>query len=519
MSEVKLSIVIPFHNVREYIETSLKTVVNQTLKDIEIICINDASDDGSEEIVQRFAQNDGRFRIINLETRQGQGFARNIGIENATGKYIGFVDADDWVKKTMFEKLFNKAEKYNSDISMCKTILFDEKIQKEDFTAYYQLDALRDFFDKNFNAYEIRENILNFNVAIWNKIYRTDFLKNANIRFPEGYIYEDLPFFFETLLKSNSMSIVNEDLYYYRINRPGSTMQDIGDKICNRIDMLETTFYHIKDCPFYSEIETDVLNWIVEDISHRASLIDVEFFEQYFNKAKAFLEKIGFTSKDILKGKGIVFLEEVIFWLSLSTEQALFFQKSIRTTVKKLDKVYETINSNYKYINFKADEICQNFKPVYDKINDIKFEAGWWHEHIKKEFEQVYDNMTAQSNSFEDSMNKLLVIQKDEISKEIDAKKSELESCFKTSLFNLEEKMNEKLTQTVQKMQAEFEQEKNIREEEFDKKINEQRVKYERKLIQLEDDYNLLYKKLKPVIKILNFLRLIKKGVKGERNS
>lgn len=519
MSEVKLSIVIPFHNVREYLENSLKTVVNQTLKDIEIICINDASDDGSEEIVQKFAQNDGRFKIINLETRHGQGYARNIGIENATGKYIGFVDADDWVKETMFEKLFNRAEKFNSDISMCKTTLFNEQTQKEDFNGYYQLDALRDFFDKNFNAYEIKENILNFNVAIWNKIYRTDFLRNGNIRFPEGFIYEDLPFFFETLLKSERMSIVDENLYYYRINRPGSTMQDIGDKICNRIDMIEKAFYHIKNSPFYSEIETDVLNWITEDIFHRASLIDVEFFEQYFNKAKVFLEKIGFTSKDVLKGKGIVFLEEVIFWLSLSTEQALLFEKSIRTTVKKLDKVYEEINNNYKYINFKTAELNQCFKPVYDRINDIKFEADWWHEHINKELEQVYDNMTAQSNSFENSMHKLLVMQKDEISKESDAKKSELESRFKTSLLNLEEKMNEKLTQTVQKIQAEFENEKNIMEEEFDKKINEQRVKYERKLIQLEDDYNILYKKLKPVIKVLNFLRAIKKGVKGDRNS
>ena len=159
----------------------------------------------------------------------------------------------------MVEKRDNRAEELNSDISMCKTILFNEKSQKEEFEGYYQLNALEKFFDKSFNPYEIKDNLLNFNVAIWNKIYKTEFLKNLNIRFPAGFIYEDLPFFFETILKSTNLSIVNDNLYYYRINRPGSTMQNVGDKILNRIDMLERAFEHIKNSTFYSEIETPVI--------------------------------------------------------------------------------------------------------------------------------------------------------------------------------------------------------------------------------------------------------------------
>ena len=439
MSEVKVSIVIPFHNVQEYLETALTTVVNQTLKETEIICINDNSDDGSLDIVQRFAQNDGRFKIINLDSRQGQGFARNIGIDNATGKYIGFVDADDWINETMFEKLFNKAEETNSDISMCKTILFDEKSQKEIFDGYYQLNSLNNFLDRSFSSYAIKDNLLNFNVAIWNKIYKTDFLKNLNIKFPSGYIYEDLPFFFETLLKSGNLSIVNENLYYYRINRPGSTMQNLGDKILNRIDMLKKSFEHLQNCPFYPEIETAVLNWLIEDIFHRASLIDEEFFEKYFYSAKEFLEEIGFTSKDILKDKGVIFLDEVLFWLALEPKQALFFTRYLRSTDKKLDKLYSELSKSYDYINFKADEICKivDVDKFSSKINEIKTASDNWSEHFNKEFKQLYDNISNQTAFFEENMNKLLELQKESIEIESERKKSELENRLKKEFSNL----------------------------------------------------------------------------------
>ncbi|MBR6162796.1 glycosyltransferase [bacterium] len=519
MSEVKVSVVIPFHNVEEYLETSLKSVVNQTLGDIEIICINDASDDGSGNIVWNFAQNDGRIKIINLETRQGQGYARNIGIENATGKYIGFVDADDWVDTSMFEKLYNRAEELNSDISMCKTILFNEKSQKEEFEGYYQLNALEKFFDKSFNPYEIKDNLLNFNVAIWNKIYKTEFLKNLNIRFPAGFIYEDLPFFFETILKSTNLSIVNDNLYYYRINRPGSTMQNVGDKILNRIDMLERAFEHIKNSTFYSEIETPVINWLVEDIFHRASIIEEEYFEKYFFKSKEFLEKIGFSSDSELKNRGIIFFDEVLFWLELEPRQALFFTRTLRSTDKKLDKLYSELGNSYNYINYKTGEISQETQQIKTQFNELKTSTDSWSEHFNREFTQVYNNLTNQTGVFEETMNKLLYLQKEEISKENEFKKAETEARFEKALKNLEEQLLDKNLETVHNLKAEFEEEKRAMTEEFDKRFNEQRVKYERKIIKLEEDYNNFYRKLKPVIKLLRFLGLTKKEDRNGRKA
>ena len=104
----KLSIIIPYRNVEQYISKCLSTVLYQTLEDIEIICINDASDDASANIVKEYAQKDRRVITLNTFEESGQSYARNLALEIASGEYIGFVDADDWIELDMFEKLYNR---------------------------------------------------------------------------------------------------------------------------------------------------------------------------------------------------------------------------------------------------------------------------------------------------------------------------------------------------------------------------------------------------------------------------
>ncbi len=531
MSDVKISIIIPFHNVQDYIKTSIESVINQTLKDIEIICVNDNSDDCSSDIVKQLMENDGRIKLINLPECKGQGYARNIGISEARGEYIGFVDADDWVNETMFEKLYNRAKECNSDVSMCKTILFDEKEQKEIFDGYYLLEKLGEFKNRAFSAYETNENILNINVAIWNKIYRREFLISSDIKLPEGFIFEDLPFFFETYLNAENISIVDENLYYYRINRLGSTMQNIGAKVCDRINMLKAAYQHILRYYGYEEIETNVLNWLIEDIFHRASVIESEFFEEYFKKAKAFLEEIGFTSRENMQDKGIIFLDEVLFWLNRTPDEAMFYIRTFRTTDKKLDKIYAELPKLYSYswetannqlqpvkydvynINLKLDELNQ-FRAyfadeVQKNINQIKISTEEWSKKFNGEFEQIYNNMTQLAVQAEENMNKMVEVQKKEIDlqqKEIELQKAEL-IAVEDRLQKVDNKFGYKLDEVVNILKIQLENEKQQLKEEYDKKLNEQRVKYERKIIKIEEDYNNFYKKLEPVMKILRFFK------------
>ena len=118
---VKVSVIIPVYNVEDYLKECLDSVLSQTLKDIEVICVDDCSTDDSLKILQEYANNDDRIKIIKNEKNSGQGFSRNEGIKKATGEYIGFVDSDDFIDLNLFEISFKKAKKLDLDVLLFKT--------------------------------------------------------------------------------------------------------------------------------------------------------------------------------------------------------------------------------------------------------------------------------------------------------------------------------------------------------------------------------------------------------------
>lgn len=117
----KVSVVVPFYNTEKYLEKCLDSLVNQTLKELEIILVNDGSTDSSLEIAKNYQQKDSRIKIVEQEHLK-QGAARNSGMKVAAGEYIGFVDSDDWVDLDYFEKLYNTAKQYNADIALATNV-------------------------------------------------------------------------------------------------------------------------------------------------------------------------------------------------------------------------------------------------------------------------------------------------------------------------------------------------------------------------------------------------------------
>lgn len=192
-----LSIIIPVYNSEKYLEECLNSVLNQTLKDIEIICVNDGSTDNSLKILENIAAQDLRVRIINQENK-GQGNARNAGLEAANGDYVGFVDSDDFISPDFYEKLYS----YNDDI-----ILSTRR-------QYYENGKFR---SKNFKVKDKKSIILK-NANIYNKIYRKEFLINNDIKFyGKTNIAEDNYFSVKALLKAESIKIIKGGAYYYRV--------------------------------------------------------------------------------------------------------------------------------------------------------------------------------------------------------------------------------------------------------------------------------------------------------------
>ncbi len=223
MSSVKISIVIPAFNSENYIAKCIDSIVNQTLKDIEIIVVNDASEDNTRKIIEDYASKDNRVKLINLETNSGQGFARNKGIELSNGEYLGFVDADDSVDLDYFEKLYNSAKKYDSDIA-CASILKHKDRFKKYNVKYKKYICTSEIHKKIALCGDTKKNFF----YAWNKIYKTSMIKDNDVKFAEGQIYEDVIFAIKALYYSNAVVSVPHTKYHY-ICRKESTINSQDD--------------------------------------------------------------------------------------------------------------------------------------------------------------------------------------------------------------------------------------------------------------------------------------------------
>lgn len=211
----KVSIIIPVFNTEKYLERCLVSLVNQTLKDIEIIIVNDGSTDNSLQIAQRFQDNDSRVKIINQQNLK-QGAARNNGIKNATGEYIGFVDSDDWVDFGYYEKLYETAKNYEADIALATNVRVGGRKSKKrlNITGIEVFKDLQGKLDVN-QQWK--------NECPTNKIYKRKMLLDNEIFFPEHVYCEDKIFTLKAVYYANKIvTVPNVNYYYFR--NPKSTV-------------------------------------------------------------------------------------------------------------------------------------------------------------------------------------------------------------------------------------------------------------------------------------------------------
>lgn len=215
----KVSVIIPVYNVQDYLAECLESILNQTYTYFEILCIDDCSTDGSSAILREYARKDSRIKVWTNEKNSGQAYARNVGLSNAVGEYVLFVDADDMICQDLLEKCMEVS--CNSDM-----VCFDYKqvmgSSGEDVKQdrYQMVDGLydgRDFWTKAVH----KESII---IAPWSKLYRRDFLTDNRITFYNGIIYEDILFSFQCYVRARKVYSLHEKLYTYRV-RGQSTMR------------------------------------------------------------------------------------------------------------------------------------------------------------------------------------------------------------------------------------------------------------------------------------------------------
>lgn len=223
---VKVSVIVAIYNAEKYLRQCLDSIADQTLHDIEIICVNDGSTDGSLKIIEEYVERDKRFRVYNKENEGlGGASARNLGLEQARGEYVSILDSDDLFEPTMLEKAVKKSDETGADIIVFGGYEYDDKngnINKVTSILDEKLVPDKEFFsyeDCPDKIYQITQGMA------WNKLYRSVFLKKYDLRFQKIKYTDDAYFTFAHMVLAKKIAVVKEYLCYYRINT-GSSQTD-----------------------------------------------------------------------------------------------------------------------------------------------------------------------------------------------------------------------------------------------------------------------------------------------------
>lgn len=444
----KISIITPVYNADLYLEECLNSLVNQTLEDIEIICVNDNSKDKSLKILQNFAKKDKRIKIINFDETSGQSRARNVALESVSGEYIGFVDADDFVDLDMFEKMYKKSQ--NADMVMCQAKVFDDKVKTYKDDAYFALECFDDkFAEKPFTHEDTVDFITEINVSVWNKIYRTKFLKKLGVKFQEGFIYEDLPYFYEVYTQAKKVVLLKEFLYSYRINNQNSTMTRTDKNVKDRVDMASLTYDILKKQKYFEKIKSTLLNTIIHDLFYRCLIINSRYQKEYFFRMQKFFKTLDTTDIDdtLIKSRYYPHFCEI--------------KKRSYDEIIKYFFNQETLGS--AYVEHAKKVFKRDFDELEGKKRDFLKEKEIWLGEIDKErseFEREKSENAKNSADLKKSKTELDKLWKD-FEKNKKAKLAELD------------KLQAKILQDEKNRYAEFEKQNKAKNADFEKQKGE----------------------------------------------
>lgn len=336
MADIKMSIIIPVYNVSQYLSRCLESVINQTLKEIEIICIDDESTDGSREILEKYAQQDSRI-IFRTQKNQGQGSARNHGLNIAKGKYVQFLDSDDFYEPDCCKKMYEVMEKQKVDVAC-----FEPNVIYEAYSFRKKEDAVYFSLKQRGLQTITTSTVKTIDVNCWNKTFRRKFLEDNNIRFPEKLHFEDVAFFWFWVTKAKVVYSLKEHLINY-VRHQNSFVGNIFDRKSSHVmDAMKVNviiYDYLKKNNVFNKFGEEFVKYIMFKLQWQLSFVpnsDIETRQTLINKTSDLLNKCDID-------------------LELTEKEQLLFEAITK-------KQYYALNSG-------STSDCQELKPFFEAQN------------------------------------------------------------------------------------------------------------------------------------------------------
>ena len=388
---VKVSVVIPVYNVENYVRDCLDSIVNQTLTDIEIICINDGSPDNSLDILYEYANKDKRITVIDQENG-GHAVATNRGIELATGECLFLMDSDDVLELNALELSFNRLKEKDVDFVIFKAINYNDAEDRYYETEVYSMNKIYNKVgDEVFNYQDIGDLMFQASVTPWSKLYKRDFVNNEHIRFPEGLIFEDNVFFFKALLKAKRICFLNEFLFIRRWYSTSSTTN--GDlRFLDSISVANLIIQVFKENNEFDNYKRNILDNKISLNFMRYTKIKKEFKETFFQEMKKDFIKI-LHDKSLYKD----FLDVISYRNRRIFEQVIISENSFE--LELLRQIYNNQMKNYVEVNsldknaefnsifsYYLDSLGENENS--DEENDVEYNEFLFNQ-VKQDFIEI----------------------------------------------------------------------------------------------------------------------------------
>ena len=343
----KVSIIIPVYNNEKYLKECIDSCINQTLQDIEIICIDDKSTDNSLKILKEYSLKDNRIIIIQQEINQGQGVVKNCGLCAAKGEYVMFLDSDDWYEIDTCEKAYNKIKELRTDICLFEHFRYSQN-QKNKKICNNMLTPFLKYINNEKIDLDIVEGNYIKSALMTMYIYDINFLKKHNIAFSDNRIGEDVVFMSQVLLYAKTLCLIREPLYNYRIleikdKGKGSSYDTKAwisifvsrEKALENILLSDNKNLHSAYCIYY--IKT-ILNWY-----YRYTKIDKSIRKKYYNKMHNAYNTI---NKNCC-------IEDIKEYIDINSFKKIknrsWFILNLLTFLNKMFSVYNETNPGKKY--------------------------------------------------------------------------------------------------------------------------------------------------------------------------